>query len=233
MTKQVPIFRLKNVSHWYEGLFKEKKKILNHLNLELHGGETLVIQGVSGSGKSTLLNILGGFIRPKRGQVYYNVWPIKWLPDVFVSHLRSQRIGFIFQDYHLLPNYSVYENILFSLYFSYRWHWSSRRRIYRMARRLGIDHLLHKKPFRLSGGERQRVAILRALAIHPKLILADEPTGNLDDDNSEQVKRALLHFQRQMGYALLVVTHDSSLMSLGQKRFLLRAGSLRLLETTS
>jgi lipoprotein-releasing system ATP-binding protein len=101
-----------------------------------------------------------------------------------------------------------------------------------MARRLGIDHLLHKKPFRLSGGERQRVAILRALVTQPKLILADEPTGNLDDDNSQQVKKALLHFQKQMGYALLVVTHDSSLLSMGQRRYLLRAGGLHPVETT-
>ncbi len=230
------LIELHHIAHWY-GIrplycpFKKWKKnsgnvILNDINLSIKRDRIITISGPSGCGKTTLLRIIAGLQRAKQGTVYLGKWRQQYLPDLLLSFFRSRYIGFVFQDYRLLANYSVRENILFALYFSRK-----NNRIYQnwfqeLCHRLGIESLMHKKPGTLSGGEKQRVAIARALVTQPLLMVADEPTGNLDEENSCKVKDILLDLQKELGHTLLMVTHDPNMAQLGQEQYSLNQGVL-------
>jgi lipoprotein-releasing system ATP-binding protein len=198
---------------------------LRDLNFEVQRGEALAVMGPSGSGKSTLLHLLGTLDRPTSGTVLVDSQDPFSLPDRELARYRNQHIGFVFQDHHLLPQCSVLENVLIPTLVS-----SHRGEAVGWARKLldqvGLSHRLDHRPAELSGGERQRVAVARALVLHPKLLLADEPTGNLDRRTAETVGLLLRDLHRQEQTVLVVVTHSLELARLFPRRLEMVDGAL-------
>lgn len=202
------------------GLCKSYRKgrvaipVLRGVDMEVRDGEFLAIIGQSGSGKSTLLHLLGTLDAPDEGEVRYNGQRIDNLPAAKRDELRNLRIGMIFQFYHLLPEFSALENVLSPLMIaSGAWHFFRRRRQHaEKARELlelvGLGHRLKHKPRELSGGEMQRAAIARALVAGPDVLLADEPTGNLDRSTGQEILKILRTLNRQQGLTIVMVTHD-------------------------
>lgn len=187
--------------------------VLKDITLTLEQGQSLVIVGPSGSGKSTLLNIIGALDRPSSGQVLFDGGNLADLDDVELARIRNKEIGFVFQLHHLLGQCTVLENVLVpTLVNNSR---PSKREIQKRAadllERVGLgDHLLHR-PGELSGGQRQRVAVVRALINRPRLLLADEPTGSLDEDSSQNIAELLVELNRSERIALVAVTHSLKL----------------------
>lgn len=192
---------------------KEGLCVLKDITLKLGQGESIAIVGPSGSGKSTLLNIIGGLDRPSAGRVLFEGRALAEMDDVELAHLRNKDIGFVFQLHHLLAQCTVLENVLVpTLVDKDR---ASKNEVYQRAvdllQRVGLaEHLLHR-PGELSGGQRQRVAVVRALINRPGLLLADEPTGSLDEASSHNIADLLVELNRSEKVALIVVTHSPSL----------------------
>ncbi len=193
--------------------------VLNGLDLEVYAGEFLSIVGSSGSGKSTLLHLLGTLDKPDDGRVLFNTERIDNLPAEERDRLRNQTFGFIFQFYHLLPELSTLENVLMPkmIAFGVRGWFRERRALKQQATelldRVGLGHRLHHKPRELSGGEMQRTAIARALISHPRILLADEPTGNLDADKGIEIIRLLRDLNRQEQLTIIMVTHNMEIVA--------------------
>jgi len=193
--------------------------VLSAINLTLNAGEAMAVMGPSGSGKSTLLNILGTLETPTRGRVTVNgVDPFR-LPEPALAQFRNRHVGFVFQDHHLLPQCSVLENVLVPTLVARdgdRAAFEAEAR--RLLDRVGLSGRLEHRPAELSGGERQRAAIARALVCKPKLLLADEPTGNLDRKTAHAVGELLTELHHQEGTMLVVVTHSADLAGLFPRR---------------
>ena len=201
-------------------------EILRGVNLELSAGESVGILGVSGSGKSTLLHIMGGLERPSAGRVLYERNDIYQLDGPALARHRNQGVGFVFQFHHLLPEFDAEENVMLPCLLA---GWPKRRareRAQEMLQEVGLADRRQHGPGKLSGGERQRVAIARALALSPPVLLADEPTGNLDPYTSEQVEEILLRLNEEVGTALILVTHSEKLAGRLGKKCYLRDGRL-------
>src|SRR5262245_17361251 len=185
--------------------------VLSDVSLDLHAGEALAVMGPSGSGKSTLLHILGTLDRPTSGTVRLaNTDPFA-LPERDLADFRNRNIGFVFQDHHLLPQCSVVENVLIPTLVGRESSQTVKERALKLLERVGLSARLEHRPAELSGGERQRVAVARALIHRPVLVLADEPTGNLDRSNAGAVGELLLAMCREEGSILLTVTHSADL----------------------
>ncbi|MCU0561043.1 MAG: ABC transporter ATP-binding protein [Desulfobacterales bacterium] len=201
-------------------------RVLQDLDFDLEAGETIAVIGASGIGKSTLLHVLGALDRPDAGRVLYKGESLFDWPDVQLARFRNESIGFVFQFHHLLPEFSALENTLMPALI----HGWGRARAARAARevlvRVGLQDRLDYRVGKLSGGEQQRVALARALVLRPPLLLADEPTGNLDRKNGEQVHRLLLELNRELGMALVVVTHNLELAACMSRRETLVDGRL-------
>jgi ABC-type lipoprotein export system ATPase subunit len=184
--------------------------VLRDITLQVEKGESLVIVGPSGSGKSTLLNIIGALDEPTSGRVLFDARDLTKQSDFELARIRNQQIGFVFQLHHLLPQCTVLENVLIPTLVD-RSHSSkqgAQERAASLLERVGLqDHLLHR-PGELSGGQRQRVAVVRALINKPKLLLADEPTGSLDEEASQNIADLLVELNRSEGVTLIVVTHS-------------------------
>jgi putative ABC transport system ATP-binding protein len=220
---------LKGVSKYYDG--KRRVAALESVDLEIARGEMVSIVGPSGSGKSTLLNLIGGLDRPSTGVIQIDGKPIAALSDDDLTRLRRDKIGFIFQFFNLLPSLTCVENVALPLHLK----GLGRREIEKRARELlelvqlgaRVDHL----PDELSGGERQRVAIARALAFHPPVLLADEPTGNLDTHTGAEILALIRDLHERLGSTILIVTHDVSVAESCARTVTLRdariAGDLR------
>ncbi len=195
--------------------------VLNGVSLALAAGESVALTGESGSGKSTLLHLAGGLDRPDRGEVVVAGQALSGLEDAGLARLRRDRIGIVFQQFNLIPSLSVAANLSFQARLAGRQDagWSAH-----LAGALGLGALLHRYPDELSGGQQQRVAIGRALAGRPGLILADEPTGNLDEATGEAVLALMLELVREAGAALLMVTHSERLAGRLDRRLHLRGG---------
>lgn len=203
-------------------------RILDGVSLELASGENMAILGPSGSGKSTLLHIIGTLDRPTSGSVRLgNDDPFR-LAEAELAHFRNERIGLIFQDHHLLPQCSVLENVLIPTIAHGATTSAQIERARGLLDRVGLSQRLDHRPAELSGGERQRVAIARALVQSPELLLADEPTGNLDRSTAAEVARLLAELQQAEQTMMIVVTHSSELAAHMQRRFELDRGKLRL-----
>lgn len=203
-------------------------RILDGVSLELASGENMAILGPSGSGKSTLLHIIGTLDRPTSGSVRLgNEDPFR-LAEAELAHFRNQRIGLIFQDHHLLPQCSVLENVLIPTIAHGATTSAQIERARGLLDRVGLSQRLDHRPAELSGGERQRVAIARALVQSPELLLADEPTGNLDRSTAAEVAKLLAELQQAEQTMMIVVTHSSELAAHMQRRFELDRGKLRL-----
>ena len=198
---------------------------LRELSLEIHEGEFVSIMGPSGCGKSTLLNVLGCLDRPTSGRYFLGDQNVSDLDDNLLSLTRGARLGFIFQSYNLIQQLSVVENIEIPLYYQGCSEPDSRRRARELAERVGLGDRLDHKPFELSGGQQQRVAIARALANDPLMILADEPTGNLDSTSGEEILRLFdeLNAQRK---TLILVTHDQNVSRRALRTIRLRDGRI-------
>ncbi|MBN01317.1 MAG: ATP-binding protein [Planctomycetaceae bacterium] len=207
----------------------ESLSILRDISFELSVGENLGIVGPSGSGKSTLLYIIGTLEKPTSGQIQMNGQNPFNLPETSLAAFRNEQIGFIFQDHHLLPQLSAIENILIPTLAHGRPSTEQTTRAHQLLDRVGLADRRHHLPSELSGGERQRVAIARALIHEPKLLLADEPTGNLDRSTAESVTDLLLDIQQdsQPQTMMIVVTHSSALANRLQQRYELDLGQLK------
>lgn len=204
---------------------KISTQVLTGLDLQIQAGERIAIVGTSGSGKSTLLHILGGLDTPTSGEVWLHGKCLNQLNETQRGQMRNQYLGFVYQFHHLLPEFSALENVAMPLLMRDDVGiGSARQQAQDLLTKVGLEHRLEHRPGELSGGERQRVAIARALVTKPSLILADEPTGNLDYDNAQSVFELLSELQHTMQTALLMVTHDRSLARLADRQLLLRNG---------
>ncbi|MDM5084274.1 ABC transporter ATP-binding protein [Aeromonas rivipollensis] len=184
---------------------------LEHVSLRVSEGEYLAVMGPSGSGKSTLLNVLGLLDRPDEGRYWLGGQDIATLSEPALAQLRGHRIGFVFQSFHLIPRLTARENVELPLMLCGVLPAERHRRSQRLLEELGLENRADHRPAELSGGQRQRVAIARAMAMAPRLILADEPTGNLDSRSGEEVITLLEGLNREQGITLMVVTHDPRL----------------------
>jgi lipoprotein-releasing system ATP-binding protein len=202
--------------------------VLRGVNLKLDRGAAVAVMGPSGSGKSTLLHILGTLDRPTGGKVALDGADPFALPEPELAAFRNARIGFVFQDHHLLPQCSVLENVLIPTLVNKATKPAETEAYARqLLARVGLGERLEHRPAELSGGERQRVAVARALVLKPALLLADEPTGNLDRTNAQSVGELLLQLHQQEQNVLVVVTHSSELARLFQQRFEMNDGALQ------
>lgn len=218
------ILQANNISKIYdEG--KIKTTVLSGLDLTVHKGERLAIVGSSGSGKSTLLHLLGGLDTPTTGEVWINGICVNQLNETQRGKLRNEHLGFIYQFHHLLAEFSATENVAMPLLMRSQVSISEAcDRANALLDKVGLSHRTHHRPSELSGGERQRVAIARALVTNPSLVLADEPTGNLDDDNARAVFELLSELQGTLGMALIMVTHDKGLASRADRVLEMKSG---------
>jgi lipoprotein-releasing system ATP-binding protein len=200
--------------------------VLRDVDFRLDGGETLAVVGPSGSGKSTLLHVLGTLERPTAGKVTLGGEDIYSLPEADLARLRNQRIGFVFQDSYLLPQYSVIENVLLpALAFPFpSGRGGARQRAVALLERVGLAARRRHRPAELSGGERQRAAIARALLNRPALLLCDEPTGSLDHATAAAAADLLFELVRQEGAMLVIATHSRELAARCGRRLQLRDG---------
>jgi len=202
------IVELKGVSKWYPGA--EDRRVLEGIDLEISSGQCFAVVGPSGCGKSTLLNLLGTLDSPSKGEVIFGGRDLQGAGEKELASLRSREIGFIFQLHHLLPQCSALENVLVpTLALADRPNQSELiERAERLLKRMGLDDHMESRPAQLSGGERQRVAVVRALINQPRMILADEPTGALDEGNAEKLMDLLIELNEEESVALVLVTHD-------------------------
>lgn len=200
-------------------------KVLDGVELALAPGEKIAVVGASGSGKSTLLNLLGGLDKPSSGRVLLSGEDLALLPEKELCAIRNQRLGFVYQFHHLLPEFDARENVAMPLLIGGESRRNSWQKAQQMLERVGLDHRLGHRPGQLSGGERQRVAIARALVTNPDCVLMDEPTGNLDPESAAQVL-ALIDELGALSAAFVVVTHDPAIAAHMHRTLELRGGRL-------
>jgi len=225
MSAPAPVVELRDVSKSYaEG--DAVREVLAGTSLTLHAGEFTVLLGRSGSGKSTLLNLISGIDQPTRGTVRVAGQDLGRMSEHARTLLRREHIGFIFQAFNLLPTLTVEENILLPLELTGRTGSASRERVHELLGTVGLGNRAASFPDRLSGGEQQRVAVARALAHAPPLLLADEPTGNLDEQTGRKVLDLLEGLTRRERVCALIVTHDPGLMARAHRVLRLEAGRL-------
>ena len=199
-------------------------EVLRDVSFALTGGEALTIMGPSGSGKSTLLHLIGTLDAPSSGSIEINQQTPFSLSEPELAKFRNQMIGFIFQDHHLLPQFSVLENVLVPTWAFKSNNKNAIKHAHELLERVGLLHRLEHRPAELSGGERQRVAIARALINRPSLLLCDEPTGDLDQNTANSVASLLMELHRAENNILIVVTHSMELAARFNRRFELREG---------
>ena len=203
---------------------KLKEQALVKVSLEIREGEIISVIGESGSGKSTLLNLLSTIDKPTAGTVEYNGRRIDNLKQKQASRLRLEEFGFVFQKYNLMPSLNIYDNIILPVaVMNQKW---DKEYLAEICKRLGIEEQLRKMPGQLSGGEQQRVAIARALVNQPKVVFADEPTGNLDSRNGNEVFRILLDCARTEGKTVIFVTHNMELAEMADRKYTLQDGEM-------
>ena len=219
------VLRTEKLFKTYE-MGKRKIPALYDLNLQVNRGEFVAIMGPSGSGKTTLLNVLGCLDKPTSGKVILDDVDAANLPERELYKIRRDKIGFVFQTFNLLPYLSAAENVELPMENTKKTKSERRKKARELLRLVGLEGREEHRPQRLSAGEQQRVAIARALANDPAIILADEPTGNLDTQNKYEIVRLLANLNIERGTTVIVVTHDSQMASHTEKMFLLKDGKI-------
>jgi len=197
------------------------------VNLVVNRGEMLSLEGPSGSGKTTLLQILGALDTPTRGSIRFDNRDLAGLSDKELTKIRAEDIGFVFQHFNLIPTLTAVENVGIAMFPNHVRPRQRAERAEQLLNTVGLGHRLHHLPSRLSGGEQQRVAIARALANEPSVIIADEPTGNLDSDTAKEVMAALSGLRSSAAVTIVVATHDEEVARLTDRRVRIRDGAIR------
>ena len=200
--------------------------VLDGVSFEVGAGESVAIVGVSGSGKSTLLHLLAGLDQPDQGSITIAGHNLSRASAKQAGDIRNRHIGFVYQFHHLLSEFSALENVAMPLMIGGEGKTAARARAEELLREVGLTHRLAHHPGQLSGGERQRVAIARALAMRPDLVLADEPTGNLDEQSADQIHDLMLRLAAESGIAFVVVTHNTQFARRMQQVYRLHGGKL-------
>ncbi len=211
----------KNISKSYG-----KLAVLKSVDLSIAAAEIIAIVGASGAGKSTLLHLLGTLDNTDTGSIIFNGTDFTQLNDKALSAFRNQHMGFIFQFHHLLPEFTALENVCIPAYIAKENKADADARGLKLLTQLGLADRAEHKPSELSGGEQQRVAIARALINQPSIIFADEPTGNLDSNNANEINELFLKIRKEMGVAIVIVTHNSALASIADRQLHMKDGNL-------
>jgi lipoprotein-releasing system ATP-binding protein len=218
-----PLLSVRRVTKTYnQG--PQKLEILKGIDADFYPGEATCIVGSSGAGKSTLLHIIGALDHPTSGQVLYKNENLFDKSDEDLAQFRNKTIGFVFQFHHLLSEFTALENIMMPARIAGEPVHELQKRAEKLISMMGLNERAHHYPSELSGGEQQRVAVARALIQNPKILLADEPTGNLDTENSRQIQELFFNLKHQFGLTLIVVTHDSNFASRFPRRLILKDG---------
>jgi lipoprotein-releasing system ATP-binding protein len=225
-TANESLIRAVNLQKSFQSSASQQINILRGINVELQAGETLAIVGASGIGKSTLLHILGTLDRPDQGRVMFQDVDVFSMSADRLAGFRNRSIGFVFQFHHLLPEFTALENVMMPAMINGHARSAARRRAQDLLERVGLAQRLAHRVTQLSGGEQQRVALARALVQSPPLLLADEPTGNLDRRNGESIHHLLMALNREFNMALVVVTHNPELANLMDRRVTIAEGRL-------
>ncbi len=199
-------------------------QVLKGVSLEVAPAEVVCITGASGAGKTTFLQVLGTLTRPDSGQVWIGDTPVCELRKDKLADFRNKHIGFVFQFHHLLPEFTALENVCIPGFIAGDPVREVRKRAAELLEFLGLEHRREHKPAELSGGEQQRVAVARALVNHPKVILADEPSGNLDSHNKEELHKLFFRLRDTYGQTIIMVTHDQSLAGMSDRSLTMRDG---------
>ena len=217
------LLKLQNVNLKYQN-DKKNLKVLNNINLTVKKKETISIVGESGSGKTSLIMLIGGLEKATSGKIYFNNNDLTNLSEDKISEIRRKNIGIVFQSFYLIPNYSALENVALTLELNKFRNPNSQAK--ELLYRFGLKNRFNNLPSQLSGGEQQRVAIARAIAMKPELILADEPTGNLDSENSLMISKILFNYVAEEGSSLIMVTHDHKLANKSKRKIKILDGKI-------
>ncbi len=218
------LLKLKKINLKYQ-IGKDNISVLKDINLTTKKKETISIVGESGSGKTSLIMLIGGLERPTSGKIFFQENEITKLSEDEVSKIRKKNIGIIFQSFYLIPNYTALENV--TLILELNKFKNPEKEAKSLLDRFGLKHRLNNLPTQLSGGEQQRVAIARAIAMKPELILADEPTGNLDTENSDMISKILFRYVKEEGSSLIMVTHDLKLANRSTRKIKIKDGKIK------
>ncbi|OOR99948.1 lipoprotein releasing system, ATP-binding protein [Haemophilus paracuniculus] len=220
------LLRCEKISKFYqEG--EQAVQVLKEVSFAMQAGELVAIVGSSGSGKSTLLHTLGGLDQPSQGEVFIKGQSLQKLSSNQLAQLRNQNLGFVYQFHHLMADFTALENVMMPMLIGSHNKGEARDRAEKMLQAVGLSHRISHRPSALSGGERQRVAIARALVNNPALVLADEPTGNLDQKTTESIFELIQQLNREQNIAFLLVTHDLKLADKLSRRLIMQDGVLR------
>jgi len=219
------VIELRNLDKEYD-LGLVKLRVLNGINLKVKKSEVVAIMGPSGSGKSTMLHMLGCLDRPTRGKVIIDGVDVSRLGDDELAKIRREKIGFVFQFFYLIPSLTALKNVELPLTFVKGTAKDKEVRAKELLKMVGLENRMNHRPSQMSGGESQRVAIARALANNPQIILADEPTGNLDSKSGKEVIEILVKLNKEKGVTLILVTHDSSIARHAERVINLKDGNI-------
>lgn len=230
----MPKIQIKNLSKTYGAKLNQGStqsdstgvEVLRNINLTIESGEKIALVGASGSGKSTFLNLLGALDRPTSGEVIYDGVSLFTKTDIELAQFRNNKIGFIFQFHHLLPEFTALENVMMPSLINGKSVAEVKEDMEEILTNVGLKDRIHHKPGELSGGEQQRVAVARALSLKPELLLADEPTGNLDSKTGFEVFKLMSELNEKLKTTLIMVTHNLELADTFPKKLLMKDGTI-------
>jgi len=219
------IIETKNICKYYNIGKSNEIKAIDKINIQIKKGDFIAIKGPSGSGKSTLLHMIGLLDRPTHGKIFFDNQDISKLSDNQITKIRREKIGFVFQQFNLIPLLTALENVELPMILDGVNSETSIKKAGEILKSVGLGHRLHNKPPEMSGGEQQRVAIARALANDPEIVLADEPTGNLDTKTGKEIINILKNMDKK-GFTLIIITHDNEIARVAEKTINLKDGNI-------